>query len=268
MEQFIYILVFIYTLSIIFYMADLINIDYKYELWGYRLLFLGGTFHFIVFIINVIQGNHFYLATFFGVLFFYSLILVFSVIILHQFLKWKLLELITIFLIQIILIGAVSIGKSLPTISNELISKLLYVHITITIISYSFFSISAIFAILYLLQYYLLKRKIWNRFTRALPSLESLERYMYLTALVGVPILFLGLTLGFSIDLYLQWISILDPKVITSFFILFMYSRYILKRYKKTWYKKDLAIWNIASFIIVLLNLIIINNLDSFHKWF
>lgn len=268
MTLLIFILVLLYSVSVIFYMGNMIKRDQRYEVWAYRILFLGGFIHSFSFSANMILEEYFPLLTMFDVLFFYSLALILFTIIIHHVLQWKLLEMLTVFLGIITLIGAISIGESAPIISETLISRLVLIHIVFSVISYSAFSLSAIFSLLFLVHDFLLKKKVWNRLTQSLPSLESLERNAYFANLLGIPMLFIGLIIG-SVwaSFSMKWIFFFDLKVIISFIVLFMYGWSVLKRHKRAWMNKQLAIWNLLSFIMVVINFSLANIFGSFHRW-
>jgi len=268
MVMFVLILILLYSVSLALYMVNMLKGYHHYGIWAYRFLLMGGSFHTFTFAIDLIKQDYFPLLTMFEVLFFYSLALIILTLMIHHVFKWKLLEMLIVFMSLIILIGAVSIGDTSPSIHSTLLSRLVLIHIVFSVISYSAFSLSAIFSMLFIIQDYLLKRKIWNRFTKALPSLESLDRSAYYANLVGIPMLLIGLIIGSAwASIFLKWTFFFDPKVIISFVVLFMYSWSVIKRQKKTWLNKQVAIWNLFSFIMVVINFSIVNVLGSFHRW-
>lgn len=268
MSGFIFVLVILYSISLGLFMFEVIKHNKSLGRLAYRLLCIGAILQTILFSFNMIVRDRFPLLTLYGVLSFYSLILIILTILVHHILKWKLLNIIIIFLSQIILIGALITGQAQPTIHRAFLSKLLYVHISLAIISYTAFALSAIFSLLYLVNDHLLKKRIWNRFTKALPSLESLEKNAFFANVSGVTLLFCGLIVG-SIwaNLFFGWRFFLDPKVLISFVILIMYGFAIIKRYNKTWTNKQLAYWNAISFLMVFINLIGEKIFQSFHRF-
>lgn len=154
-------------------------------------------------------------------------------------------------------------------VAQKLVSELLLIHISMAILSYGAFSLSFVFSLLYLIQYDLLKRKKWGTKLLRLPDLNKLENLSYALAMVGVPILMLGLILG------LQWFYLKEPsahwydiKVIGSFIVLSAYSIYLHLRIGKNMTGKSLALWNVGSFLIVLINFFLAGRFSSFHVWY
>ncbi len=257
-----------YSVSLALYFLEIINRNNEYGDVAYRLLFFGGVLQTLYFTFNLVRGEKFPLITMFEVLFLYSLLLIFLVVLIYYFTKWILLELITVFFSLLVFIGSFTLGETLPIIDKEFLSKLLFVHILIAVISYSAFFFSAIFSGLYLIHDYLLKKKIWNAFIKFLPSIESLVKNSIYTNFIGICLLFTVLVVG-SIwaSLFFSWTFFLDPKVIISFIILSMYSFSLINSKKRIWTSKQAAIWNVLTFLMVLINLIITYLIESFHRW-
>jgi HemX protein len=114
-----------------------------------------------------------------------------------------------------------------------------------------------------------LKRKKWGKRLIRIADLEQLERLSYIFAVIGVPMLMLSLILG------LQWAFLklpgmpwYDIKIIGSFLLLIAYSIYLYLRIGKEQAGKSLALWNVASFLIVLINFFLFGKLSSFHFWY
>jgi HemX protein len=146
---------------------------------------------------------------------------------------------------------------------------LLLIHIVLAILSYGAFSISFVFSMLYLLQYELLKRKKWVKLLWRIADLTKLEKMSYVLNVIGVPLLLLSLILG----LQWAWIKIndfvwFDSKVIGSFIVLAGFSIYLYLRVGLGKHGRSLALWNIGSFLIVLINFFLSGQLSSFHFWY
>lgn len=262
-------LIILYSFTILFLMADIIKINYRFGIFAYRLLAIGGLLQTLVLIGKTIRQGYFPVLTLFEILFFYSLILILiSISIHHLFKKWKLLEMLMVFLGLLTLLCAISTGETFPIISDDFLSKLSFVHILLSIISYAAFSISAIISILYIIYDCSLKKKVWNKFTKNFPSLEGLERNAYYANIVGEILLFIGLIIGLVwASFFYDWRLLFDPKVLFSLVVLFMYGVAIVKRQRKAWVTKELAIWNIVAFVMVLMNFTATYHFDSFHNW-
>ncbi|EOR25526.1 cytochrome c biogenesis ABC transporter permease [Niallia nealsonii AAU1] len=97
-------------------------------------------------------------------------------------------------------------------------------------------------------------------------DLAKLEHISYLLCVIGVPLLLIGLILG------VQWAVIqrqdflwYDPKIISSFIVLFVYSSFLYLRVLKKLRGKNGALLNIASFLIMLINFFLVGNFSNFH---
>jgi HemX protein len=152
--------------------------------------------------------------------------------------------------------------------AQQLISELLLIHIMMAILSYGAFSLSFVFSLLYLIQYDLLKRKKWGTRLVRIADLSKLEYASYILNIIGVPMLILSLILG------VQWAFLklpnmiwYDSKVLGSFSVLTIYSVILYLRTRKGVSGKKLSLWNVASFLIVLINFFLFGQLSSFHFW-
>jgi HemX protein len=153
--------------------------------------------------------------------------------------------------------------------AQQLVSELLFIHITAAILSYGAFSLSFVFSLLYLLQYNLLKQKKWGKRLWRISDLAKLEHMSYVLNVIGVPVLMIGIILG-SQWAYIQlpYVPWYDPKIIGSLIVLVVYCGNLYMQLRKGVTGKSLALRNIAAFLIVLINFFLIGNLSSFHIWF
>ncbi|MEL4030502.1 cytochrome C assembly protein, partial [Caldifermentibacillus hisashii] len=78
----------------------------------------------------------------------------------------------------------------------------------------------------------------------------------------------IGVILGLQ-RLYLKMpeIGFFDWKIIGSFFVIIMYACFIYLKTRKEMFGKNLALWNIASFLIVWINFFLLGRLSDFHFW-
>ncbi len=153
-------------------------------------------------------------------------------------------------------------------LAEQLVSELLLIHITAAILSYGAFSLSFASSLLYLMQYHLLKQKKLGKRLWRIADLSRLERFSYILNMIGVPILMIGIILGVRwAYIKLPIVPWYDPKVIGSIFVVIVYCISIYGRIRKGMSGKSLATWNIAAFLILLINFFLIGNLSSFHIW-
>jgi len=154
-----------------------------------------------------------------------------------------------------------------PALSEKLISELLFIHISLAMLSYVAFSISFILSLMYLAQNKLLKEKRWSPLLRKLPSLGLLDLYAYRLTMMGVPLLFLGLILGVLWAHVIGQFIWLDPKLFTTILVVIVYGIYLYRRITYDWQGKKLATMNVVAFVFVLLNFLISGSISSFHQW-
>jgi HemX protein len=113
-----------------------------------------------------------------------------------------------------------------------------------------------------------LKKKKWGKRLIRLGDLSRLDYLSYLLNVVALPLLLLSLLLGvmwayMKLDQF-HWY---DVKVLGSFLVLIVYSVYLYVRISKGQQGKSMAFWNMASFLILLINFFLFGSLSNFHFW-
>jgi HemX protein len=263
--------VVLYAFSVLLYFFDFIHHNRKAKriaFWLLAFVWISQTTFLIYYM--VITGR-FPVLTIFEGLYFYAWVLITLSIGINHLLRMDFI----VFFTNILGFTIMAIHTFAPmqyhshVMAKQLVSELLLIHITMAILSYGAFSLSFVFSLLYLFQYDLLKRKKWGKRLIRIADLEKLERLSYIFAIIGVPMLLLGLILG------LQWAFLklpgmpwYDMKIIGSFLLLTAYSIYLYLRTVKNQSGKKLALWNVASFLIVLINFFLFGRLSSFHLWY
>src|SRR5699024_10618148 len=121
-------------------------------------------------------------------------------------------------------------------------------------------------ALMYLIQYRLLKNKKGVRWMWRFSDLTQLDTYSFSLVKIGVPFLFLGLILG------VLWGYIsgedffwMDLKTIGSICVLMVYLTYLVLRWTRGYRGKSLSILNSATFLVLLVNFFLFNVLSNFH---
>ena len=262
--------VLVYALSVLLYFIDFLHNNRKANQVAFWLLAFVWALQTAFFIVYMMKMGRFPVLTIFEGLYFYSWVLVSLSLGINRLLRMDFIVLFTNllgFVIMVIHIFAPVQYESV-LVAKQLVSELLLIHITMAILSYGAFSLSFVFSVLYLIQYDLLKRKKWSKRLVRIADLSKLDHLSYVLNVIGVPMLLLSLILG------VQWAFIkvpdmiwFDTKVIGSFIVLCIYSVFIYLRVGKELYGKSLAFWNVASFLIVLLNFFLFGKLSSFHFW-
>ncbi|WP_042354879.1 cytochrome C assembly family protein [Bacillus rubiinfantis] len=263
--------VIFYALSVLIYFFDFIHHNRKANRIAFWLLAFVWVLQTLFLILYMKEMGRFPVLTIFEGLYFYAWVLVTLSLGINRLLRVDFIVFFTNilgFIVMAIHTFAPSASHS-HVMAEQLVSELLLIHITMAILSYGAFSLSFVFSLLYLLQYDLLKRKKWGPRLIRLADLERLERLSYILAVIGVPMLMLSLILG------LQWAIIklpgmpwYDMKIIGSFLLLTAYSIFLYLRTVKNLSGKKLALWNAASFLIVLINFFLFGRLSTFHLWY
>ncbi len=260
--------IFLYAASVLFYFNDFLQSNRKANRLAFWLLAVVWALQTIFFVSEMAAKPYFPVLTLFETLFFYSWVLVNLSLVINYFFRIDLLVFFTN-VIGFFVLSLSMFAQETPLINHNetIISELLFIHITLAILSYGAFSLSMIFSAMYLLQHHMLKRKKWSPLLRRLPSLDRLELFLHRLNMIGFPLLLLALILG-SIWAYLVlhgsfW---LDPKVWMSVIVLVGYAFVLYKRIADVWQGSKLAIANVGAFSLILLNFAVTDT-SSFHRW-
>lgn len=262
--------VVLYALSVLLYFIDFLHTNQKANKTAFWLLAIVWFLQTIFLFIYMIETGRFPVLTIFEGLYFYAWVLITLSLVINRLLRVDF----TVFFTNVLGFMVMVIHTFAPVqihsdvLAQQLVSELLFIHITMGILSYGAFSLSFVFSLLYLIQYDLLKRKKWGKRLIRLGDLSRLEHMSYVLTVIGVPMLLLSLILG------LQWANIklpglhwFDMKIIGSFVVLAVYSVYLYVKVRKQMYGKNLAFLNICSFISVLINFFLFGSLSTFHFW-
>ncbi|PLR68314.1 cytochrome C assembly family protein [Bacillus sp. UMB0893] len=263
-------IIIIYALSVLFFFIDFIHNNRKANKVAFWLLSIVWLLQTIFLFYQMFTTGRFPILNISEGLYFYSWVLVTLSVVLNRFLRVDFI----IFFTNVLGFIMLSIHTFAPSqyesaaVSGQLISELLFIHITMAILSYGAFTLSFVFSLLYLIQYNLLKKKKWGKQLLRIDDLTKLDHMSYVLNVIGVPMLLLSLILG-VIWAYLKlpdfhWY---DAKVLGSFMMLLVYSFYLYYRIVKEWQGKHVAYLNVASFLILLINFFLFGSLSRFHIW-
>lgn len=154
---------------------------------------------------------------------------------------------------------------------NEILSHPIFaIHAGMTIMGYTSLSLSAIYALLYIIQDKNMKRKKFSNLAMQLPPVTYLENMSIRSVFIGIMIMGIGLTLGHLQAHYMfgkYWFS--DPKVIvTDLIFIFYLVGYItvhIFKLRGRW----MAWLSLAGFIILLASAISVVTIShSFHNFY
>ncbi|RKD24655.1 cytochrome C assembly protein [Ammoniphilus oxalaticus] len=260
--------IYLYAISVLMYFSDFLQSNQKVNKMAFWLLAIVWVFQSIFFVLQFISKDYFPVLTLFETLFFYSWILVTLSLVINHFFRMDLL----IFFTNVLGFSVMSVTvftnpTATPALSQQLISELLFIHISLALLSYAALSFAFILSVMYMIQVKLLKEKRWTPLLRKMPSLGLLDIYAYRLTMIGVPLLFLSLILGGLWAHIVGQTIWLDPKVFFSILVVVAYSVYLYRRVNYGWQGKKLAMMNVLAFVFVLLNFFISGSLSSFHQW-
>ncbi|MCM3596423.1 cytochrome c biogenesis protein [Metabacillus idriensis] len=263
-------IIIIYAFSVLFFFIDFIHNNRKANKIAFWLLSIVWLLQTIFLFYQMFTTGRFPILNISEGLYFYSWVLVTLSVVLNRFLRVDFI----IFFTNVLGFIMLSIHTFAPSqyesaaVSGQLISELLFIHITMAILSYGAFTLSFVFSLLYLIQFNLLKKKKWGKQLLRIDDLAKLDHMSYVLNVIGVPMLLLSLILG-VIWAYLKLPNFhwYDAKVLGSFMMLLVYSFYLYSRIVKEWQGKQVAYLNAASFLILLINFFLFGSLSRFHIW-
>lgn len=153
---------------------------------------------------------------------------------------------------------------------DELLSNSTFaIHASLTLMGYTAISLSAIYALMYVIQHRNMKKRHFGVIYRQMPSLDYLERMSIRSVAIGVVLLGLGIFLG-----HVQANRVfgspwpVDSKVIITDIIWILYFiSYLLARTLK-WRGTKMAYFSLSGFILLMASSMIVYLLsETFHKF-
>ena len=154
---------------------------------------------------------------------------------------------------------------------NEILSNPTYaVHAALTVIGYTALSLSAIYAILYIIQHHKMKKKKFDRLSMQLPPLTYLERMSIRSVFIGIVLMGIGILLGhFQALMVLGKFWLNDPKVIvTDLIFAFYFFGYIMSHLFKL-RGRWMAVISLTGYVFLLGSVIsLVTASESFHIFY
>ncbi|MGE6422846.1 cytochrome c biogenesis protein [Bacillus altitudinis] len=260
----------IYALSVLFYFIDFLQHNRKAGKMAFWLLSIVWLLQTVYMFYIMMETDRFPVLNVAEGLYFYTWVLVTLSLVLTKVLRVEFI----VFFTNVIGFSMMAIHTFTPSdlhsaeLTGKLTSELLVIHITMAILSYGAFSLSFAFSLLYLFQYRLLKKKKWGKWLLRIEDLSKLDHMAYVLNIIGVPMLLLSLILGI-IWAYISYDTLYwtDAKVLGSFIMLFLYGFYLYIRLVRNMQGKSVARWNVASFLVLMINYFLLGSLSTFH-WF
>lgn len=262
--------VIIYAICVLLYFIDFLHTNQKVNRLAFWLLLVVWVLQTIFLCLYMIKTGRFPVLTIFEGLYFYVWLIIGFAVFINTFFRLDFILFFTNVLGFVLMVVHTFAPSQIHSqvMAQQLVSELLFIHITMAIFAYAAFTLSFIFSILYIIQYNLLKKKKWGKKLVRLGDLSKLERLSYILNVIGIPILFISLVLGLRwVHLKLSDVSWMDSKIVGSFFIIIAYSFYIYCKQGKQVFGKKLAMINMVSFLLVLNNFFLFSSLSGFHYW-
>ena len=218
--------VIIYAISVLLYFIDFHHTNQKVNKFAFWLLLVVWVLQTIFLCLYMMETGRFPVLTLFEGLYFYVWLIIGFAVFINKFFKMDFILFFTNalgFILMVVHTFAPSQIQS-QVMAQQLVSELLFIHITMAIFAYAVFTLSFIFSILYLIQYDLLKKKKWGKKLLRLGDLSKLEKLSYILNVIGIPVLFIALVLGVRwAQIKLPDINWIDTKIVGSFFIIIVY---------------------------------------------
>jgi len=151
--------------------------------------------------------------------------------------------------------------------ANVTPSTWLLLHIPLLILSYVFLLAAAAVAVLFILQERRIKRHEALAVSSHLPSLDTMEAFIYRMILVSFPLLTVGILLGSYWALltrgrYWGW----DPTETFSLVTWIIYAIYLLLRWGRGWRGRRSTYLALAGFGIILVTLVALCYFSPLHS--
>jgi HemX protein len=261
-------IVSLYILSLVGYFIDFVQQNRRAITVAFWLLCMVWLLQTFFLFHQVLGEGRFPIATLTDSFFFYAWILVtFSILMNGLFKISYIVFFINLFSFLILLMHISQVAQT-NTVQRgiQLVNEILIAHISLAIISYGFFTIAFLLSLMYMVQYYFLKEKKAIKWIWRLGDLERLELLTFRTITIGVPILLIGIILGFvwanTENATFYWF---DLKTIGSLIVLVVYIIYLCLRTTKRFSGKVLATYNTWAFLFLIMNFFIFSQYSSFH---
>ncbi|GAB3797146.1 cytochrome c biogenesis protein CcsA [Virgibacillus kimchii] len=262
------IILILYVLSLISYFYDFIWHNRKVKQIAFRLLTMVWLFQTVFLLYQVLIKNNIPLLTLNASLFFYAWVLLTLAIVFNRLLSIHFIVFFTnVFSFFVFLLYTSTIAREMRQPEGaQFAHEILISHITLSILSYGFFTISFLFSLMYLIQYRLLKEKRAIKWIWRFGDLQALDIHAFRAISIGVPILLIGIILGIVWAYVSQsefyWV---DIKTIGSILLLAVYSLFLILRLGTGYRGKSIAVYNAAAFLFMLINFFLFSLLSGFH---
>jgi ABC-type transport system involved in cytochrome c biogenesis permease subunit len=173
------------------------------------------------------------------------------------------------FILGLVLVFQV-INAAFPKLDREvpdiLRSALFSFHVSTAVLGYSAFAVAAVYGLLYLLQYRVIRHKRFGLLFRRLPSLDILDRMNVVASGAGFAFLSLAILAGTVWSHQVFGGLQVDPKVLVAFVTWIVYGAALAGRLFVAWKGPRMALSSLVGFVVVLFSMFAVNFfLSEFH---
>lgn len=262
--------VILYAISLLGYFIDFLQNNRKANRFAFWLLSIVWALQTTYFLIRVFKYNQVPILSPFEGLYFVSLIIITLSLLINWFSQ------IDFFVFFANIIGFIMMSVHLfsrenelsPFITETMTTELFFMHIAMAFLAYAAFTLSFVFALMYFIQYEIIKNKLSLKRLGRFGSLTELDRLSAFFTMIGVPLLLVSLIWGLIWShLALEHIVYFDAKVVTSIIVLIAYCGYLYVKFMRREQGKKLALINIAAFLLLLINIFLSRSFSKFHWW-
>ncbi len=128
----------------------------------------------------------------------------------------------------------------------------LTIHILVSMLAYSLFTLASVQAILLAIQDHHLRQRHPGGFIRALPPMQTMESLLFEMIAVGFVLLSLALLSGFAF-LENMFEQRLAHKTVLSIIAWFVFGTLLWGRYRFGWRGQKALIWTLSGFVVLML---------------
>ncbi|WP_379130802.1 ABC transporter permease [Paenibacillus sp. sgz500958] len=259
----------LYALSLLFYFSDCLTRSSDAKRFGTGLLLVVGLLQALGLGIRFVQEQGLPLFTPYDFLFWFA----FSIVLISLILAYTRRGEFTVLLLSVAGFSVFLLNRVWLTASDHSLQSWsavhgwLAMHVILANLSFAALTLGTVFALMYLFLHSRLKSKQWNDRVRRLPSLETLDKYSFLSVLVGTPLLAVSLAVaGISIIIEGRLPLFQDLKVLTTFAGLAIYITYLILKWSARRSGVVMARLAAVGYAFIILNFLL-NSWSEFHSW-
>ncbi|MCK5574105.1 MAG: cytochrome c biogenesis protein CcsA [Bacteroidetes bacterium] len=159
--------------------------------------------------------------------------------------------------------------KDIIDIPDYLHGLVLGLHVSTALLGYTAISLSAVYALLYLMLYHDIKSSRFGVVYTRLPNLEMLETMSHKAEVFGFAMLTVGIIIGITwLPRVFDEFSYLDPKLIGTMLIWLLYAVGLAAKKQFGWQGRKTQILSLVAFGFMFLSMTVINlYLSRFHSF-